>query len=1393
MWFLPIFTIAALIHQMSLELDLPVPSPGGLNPSAPPFVPQGFEPGVRVANLSSRVGESAMHSHAPTKTCTKASEVWAMFGYGQLVHQSRIRRIKRSFRRACKRALQAGHTSYHGRCFTESDVPFRLRGPLKAEIQRSTLQPPTRPAKQSGVVLKILSWNATRSLSYHEWLAWATGRPEDILLIQESNWKFNGQWETEHWYCIHSQEAAASQLIMVRKTLIRASMLAYAVLIPGRLLHLRLMLDRVHDVYTIYQTAWSTTKSSRALLQERQDLWGKLRQCIHHTPQSHMMVVIGDFNCPLQRDSHSIGSHDPRFEQALQTDKHDFQLMIRELPLVAVHCKQKYVPAFLHGSHQTRIDFAFMRSNQIRWKHITASIDCRFERIGLHQGPQHRPLLLSLPRWHPIRSAPSKFLSIDRFRLRQEMIADTTAWRHFVVAAQSCILRHQSPNLTCPIENCYSMEHELRELCLEHFPRQKKPFSTDKTVVSLTTRMWHARRLARQVLYVHVRSLFHSWKHLTIFARLHAQIRKFGKINKRLKLEQFLKDNVPHALSNRMHDWYRNIRKLCPKQPSRKIQLHDRFGAPLLPHQELAVLVDHFGTMFHDEHFELAPAPLNSIPFTQDQVAMGLSKLPATKALAPDGMPGLIWKVFAHDIAAVVYPAIECAWTQSGIPPSRWATGWLHLLSKPNKPPNHPAALRPICLQHPVSKVLSGIHCEQVLDHALPSLCRVPLYAYLPHRGTQDCLLLTSEHCRQVKALCQHHKSDPLKSGLWGGLQVSLDLEKAFDAIDRNLVLRAIQRFEMNPDLQLLVQSWQHKHKYCIPHKDLIGHVTASRGIKQGSKDAPLLWTLSMYLLLDHLMASFDLPWIISHIVIYADDIHLRWLIDSSASGLSALHDLTVVLGTLKAFHFRVNLTKSVAIMRLVGKSAPAFLKRWTSRTKEGPRLHLPDQSLSLPLVGKTDYLGVTLSYRAFDHDTVVRRVKAANVCFRILRKWLLDQHHPLTIRLRLYNQCVLPTVSYGIHEMGISTRNFQMIIGMITRHHRTMARSPVHLTREPNTAFYSRMHIEPPWCYLVRQQTRLHDSLSRRREILILEAMQTGQQDICVLTPAYPDTQWQHEPSASPSFSQAPELKCPECDRAFHQAGPWKRHMRTAHQIPCHIEDLFDPLRDSYEGKATCRHCHRQFADIYRLRYHINTRVCLQFDPHKETIVPIADRQSLRMHLRYKSIPGILLDKALVCEIAHHCVFCHLAVPARSIRKHYGERHQGLLVYEALHRDQVYGLANLGSGKGTCVLCAQQCNDVRTHQCGVLLQISILLGQTYDVSHFPVMPTMMRPLRTSRPSSGAGNADKPETPSEAAPLAPQSDTRSIPMEVDADTEGVGQIARTTPLFKCLACKIPPS
>ena len=95
--------------------------------------------------------------------------------------------------------------------------------------------------------------------------------------------------------------------------------------------------------------------------------------------------------------------------------------------------------------------------------------------------------------------------------------------------------------------------------------------------------------------------------------------------------------------------------------------------------------------------------------------------------------------------------------------------------------------------------------------------------------------------------------------------------------------------------------------------------------------------------------------------------------------------------------------------------------------------------------------------------------------------------------------------------------------------------------------------------------------------------------------------------------------------------------------------------------------------------------------------------------------------------ELSNHCAYCHSAITARSIRRHYRDCHAQLLPFEPLYRDQLYGLANLGNGKGICILCDQTCNNVRTHQCGILLQLSIMLGQTYDVSHFPLMPVMMR------------------------------------------------------------------
>lgn len=149
----------------------------------------------------------------------------------------------------------------------------------------------------------------------------------------------------------------------------------------------------------------------------------------------------------------------------------------------------------------------------------------------------------------------------------------------------------------------------------------------------------------------------------------------------------------------------------------------------------------------------------------------------------------------------------------------------------------------------------------------------------------------------------------------------------------------------------------------------------------------------------------------------------------------------------------------------------------------------------------------------------------------------------------------------------------------------------------------------------------------------------------------------------------------------------------------------------------------------LYRLRDHINHRIFLQFTPVKVSIVPINNRPDLHIYLHYRYMPGILKNKPLTTELAYHGAFCHSAISTITIRKYYNEMHSQFLSYGAHCRTQVRDLANLGIDSWIYVLYNTICRDVRTHQCGVLFQINILIVQIYNPAHFPCMPVMMKGL----------------------------------------------------------------
>ena len=114
-----------------------------------------------------------------------------------------------------------------------------------------------------------------------------------------------------------------------------------------------------------------------------------------------------------------------------------------------------------------------------------------------------------------------------------------------------------------------------------------------------------------------------------------------------------------------------------------------------------------------------------------------------------------------------------------------------------------------------------------------------------------------------------------------------------------------------------------------------------------------------------NLLARYSHTWLHEYLIVFADDAYLRWIIRSHEDGLQALTDLSFVLTLMKSYGLRINAQKSVALYRIIGRSAPAFLRKWIVCSKEGPRLTIPDLGWTLPLVSKTAYLGVVISYRA--------------------------------------------------------------------------------------------------------------------------------------------------------------------------------------------------------------------------------------------------------------------------------------------------------------------------------------------------------------------------------------------------------------------------------------------
>ena len=288
--------------------------------------------------------------------------------------------------------------------------------------------------------------------------------------------------------------------------------------------------------------------------------------------------------------------------------------------------------------------------------------------------------------------------------------------------------------------------------------------------------------------------MYRAWYHLAKFSRLKKRHRDHVKQLKKQQLQDLLTEVDTAAARFDSFQLFQIINRYSPKQPRKKIRLRRADGAPASTADVRQLTTDFIKTKWAGPTTVNLPIyPLQQLPFTADELEQEIARIPAVKSVAPQFLPGIIWKNASAQIARILYSQLNSWWTTTHIfVPAQWRHAWIAFLPKPNKIPCQLDHLRAIALMEPLGKSVLGIITSKFKDSLYPIVSTWPQFAYISHRSSSDAIRRVTEHCTETRQLLRnqqrnvHQRAANLPSFVvCGGLQMFLDISRAFDVIPR--------------------------------------------------------------------------------------------------------------------------------------------------------------------------------------------------------------------------------------------------------------------------------------------------------------------------------------------------------------------------------------------------------------------------------------------------------------------------------------------------------------------------------------------------------------------------------------------------------------------------------
>ncbi|CAE7619605.1 unnamed protein product [Symbiodinium necroappetens] len=619
----------------------------------------------------------------------------------------------------------------------------------------------------------------------------------------------------------------------------------------------------------------------------------------------------------------------------------------------------------------------------------------------------------------------------------------------------------------------------LCQVAARLFPTRRSPDARLSAQVGFRASARHTWQLYAQYRRARVATLGHivqKWRLAVQFFRASRALRDQSQALKRQAFQTKLLQAEQAAAAGDQRTLHQIVNSLAPNHRKVFSRLRGQDGKLLSKPEEAKALVAQ-GASTYAQYPDLpVKEPLSQHLHIEEAEVVGqLRAIKASKAVPKHIAPAVIWKICASTLGPLLARAFNHHFQegQMGLLQGDLTDASMVMLPKVGKPAHLLENLRPIGLMAPPSKSLAGILRDRMMEWQLPRLRFRPQFAYTPNRGTFDALLRVHKHVEDAMALFrsnrisrfgQHGGRKPLP--FVGALSLSLDLSRAFDLTDRQMLFQALPQYGIPPEVVEVARRLHYGAKFIYKAGDCEADFTPTNGLKQGCKVAPCLWVWYTIILMDSLAGQLNDRWVEEVLTLFADDCWASWLLHSKDDLHRALTELRILLCTLESFRMKINYSKTAVLLKFVGRQARQALHDITKLQNGIRYLCLDVQGVErlIPLKEEHEYLGSRVSYHRQQEVNVTHRLQASQARYQALRKALTGRHAiQQGHRLRLWRACISTSMLYSLPAVGLNEPGLRRLEVRVLQHLRAILRLPAHLTMVENAEIWSRSQIQPP------------------------------------------------------------------------------------------------------------------------------------------------------------------------------------------------------------------------------------------------------------------------------------------------------------------------------------------